>query len=304
MDKIATPGRTLEILKDYGLRPSKKMGQNFLIDPNIINIIVAAAGVKEDDTIIEIGPGIGSLTQLILESLGDKGKLFAIEKDDRLAEALNKILGSYRDKLKIINQDALEIKWSEFLKKEGITSHEVKVVANLPYYITTPIIFSLLEADFQFSRLVLMVQKEVAERMVASPGGKDYGALSIAVQYYSKVEIIHQVPPTVFIPRPRVASAVIRLMPYPEPPFYTLNEDFFFKIVQAIFQQRRKNIKNSLLNSRDLSLEKEVILDGLAEAEIEPRIRGEKLPIDKIVTLSNLLWKKFHKSDGDENDVH
>lgn len=297
-ESIATPGKTKEILQKYNLKLAKGLGQNFLVNRNIINKIITAAKLKEDDLVIEIGPGIGALTQAILNRL-TSGRLFAIEKDKRLIEVLADQF-SNNNRLELINQDVLKIEWRDFLRRWDLKEGEIKVLANLPYYITTPIIMSLLESGVKFSRLVFMVQKEVAERMVALPGGKDYGALSIAVQYYSKAEIIHTVSPAVFIPQPEVYSTVIALEPYPEPPVKVLKKDFFFKIVRAIFQQRRKNIKNALSKAANINLKKERVLESLAELDIDQRIRGEKLTLKQIAELSNLLWKK----SGERNEIY
>lgn len=289
---IATPTRTREIMKKYKLKPYKGLGQNFLIDQNIIGKIIEAGKLEGDDSVIEIGPGIGSLTQAILGRI-TTGKLFAVEKDKRLVEILEDLFAGEKC-LEILNQDILDIEWTDFVQKWDIGESTIKVIANLPYYITTPIIMNLLESGFKFSRLVFMVQKEVAERMVAPPGGKDYGSLSVAVQYYAKAEIVHQVPPTVFIPRPEVYSSIICLTPYLESPVKVQNIDFFFQIVKAIFQQRRKNIKNGLSKAASLNLERNLVVDGLHRAGIDPRIRGEKLSIEMMANLSNILWQEYN----------
>ena len=287
---ISTPSKTKEILNNYNIRLKKSMGQNFLVDQNIMHKIIEAAEIKGDEVIIEIGPGIGSLTEFLLESLSDKGKLLAIEKDDRFKKILNDLFNT--DKLEVINRDVMEIEWKQFMEKRGLTGdNDIKVIANLPYYITTPIIMSLLESDFHFSNLVFMVQKEVAERMASDPGVKDYGALSVAVQFYTEPEIVYNVPPTVFIPQPNVDSSIIRLKPYKRSPFTVEDKEFFFAIVKAIFQQRRKNIKNSLTKAAEINLEKGVVIQALEECGIDRRVRGEKLGIDKMVELSNALWK-------------
>jgi 16S rRNA (adenine1518-N6/adenine1519-N6)-dimethyltransferase len=286
---IATPSRTKEVLRDYNIRLNKKMGQNFLTDPNIMDRIIEAAEIQGDEVIFEIGPGIGSLTEFLLGALDEKGKLFAIEKDTRFKKILNDLFNT--DKLKIISKDVMNIEWSSFIEKKGISNKkDIKVIANLPYYITTPIIMSLLESDFNFSNLVFMVQKEVAERMASEPGPKDYGALSIAVQFYTKTEIIHNVPPTAFLPQPKVDSSIIRLKPYKKTPYSVKNKEFFFEIVKAIFQQRRKNIKNGLSKAAEIHLEKDIVLEALENCGIDRRIRGEKLSIEKLAELSNVIW--------------
>ncbi|MFW6287221.1 MAG: 16S rRNA (adenine(1518)-N(6)/adenine(1519)-N(6))-dimethyltransferase RsmA [bacterium] len=288
--KIATPGATKELLDKYNLRLSRKLGQNFLIDRNIIDIIISAGDIHEEDVVIEIGPGIGSLTQAILEKLS-RGKLYAIEKDTRLVEVLDDLF-NINSNIEIINKDVLGIDWKEFFAVNDLQNKNVKLMANLPYYITTPIIMGLLEAKVPIDSYVFMVQKEVAERMIADPGGKDYGSLSIAVQYYSNPEIVHIVPSSVFIPKPAVDSAIIKLKRNIEVAVRLKDEDFFFKIVQAIFQQRRKNIKNSLVKAANIDLEKENVLESLDEMGLDKTIRGEKLDIQQIGQLSNLLYEK------------
>ncbi|MGM0409878.1 MAG: 16S rRNA (adenine(1518)-N(6)/adenine(1519)-N(6))-dimethyltransferase RsmA [Bacillota bacterium] len=284
---IATPSKTKEILKNYNIRLNKRLGQNFLVDTNIIEKIIEGAEIKGNETIVEIGPGIGSLTEYVLKEI-DSGKLIVIEKDNRFIKILNDLFLS--DKLEIINDDVLNVDWNNLLKDDK----SVKVVANLPYYITTPVIMGLLESDFKFESLLFMVQKEVAERMAADPGSKKYGSLSVASQYYSEVEIIHEVPSSVFIPKPKVDSAIIRLKQYENIPYSTLDEDFFFAIVKAIFQQRRKNIKNGLTKAAEINLAKELVLEALAECNIDRRIRGEKLEIEKMVELSNSLKRNLN----------
>lgn len=283
---IATPSKTKEILKNYNIRLNKRLGQNFLVDTNIIEKIIEGAEIKGNETIVEIGPGIGSLTEYVLKEI-DSGKLIVIEKDNRFIKILNNLFQS--DKLEIINDDVLNIKWNNLLKNDK----NVKIVANLPYYITTPVIMGLLESDFKFESLLFMVQKEVAERMASDPGSKKYGSLSVATQYYSEVEIIHEVPSSVFIPKPKVDSAIIRLKQYENIPYSTLDEDFFFAIVKAIFQQRRKNIKNGLTKAAEINLAKDLVLESLAECNIDKRIRGEKLEIEKMVELSNSLKRRL-----------
>ena len=286
--RIATPTVTREILADYQIRLSKALGQNFLIDGNIIEKIVNIAEIKSGDQIIEIGPGIGSLTQALLERIED-GRLFAIEKDERMVQILKELFQA--EQLTLIHRDVLDIDWPEFFTENALLDKPVKVVANLPYYITTPIIMGLLEARVPVERYVFMVQKEVAERMVAKPGGKDYGALSIAVQYYTRPEICHIVPPSVFIPQPDVKSAIIKLETNETPPVQLEDERFFFQIVQAIFQQRRKNLKNSLSKAANIRLDRELIEESLQEMGIPEGTRGEMLDLSEIGQLSNILFK-------------
>ena len=286
---IATPGKTREILKKHNIRLNKRLGQNFLIDSNIIEIIIDAAEIEGDEIIIEIGPGIGSLTQYVLNEL-DLGKLIAVEKDNRFIQILNELFQS--KKLELINDDVLNIEWKELLS--DYKSKDVKVIANLPYYITTPVIMGLLESEYNFSSLIFMVQKEVAERMAADPGSKKYGSLSIAVQYYTKPELVYEVPSSVFMPRPEVQSTIIKLEQYEKIPYNTLDKNFFFAIVKAIFQQRRKNIKNGLTKAAEINLPKNIVLNSLAECNIDRRIRGEKLSIEKMVELSNSLKRNLN----------
>lgn len=286
--RIATPTVTREILADYQIRLSKALGQNFLIDGNIIEKIVNIAEIKSGDQIIEIGPGIGSLTQALLERIED-GRLFAIEKDERMIRILKELFQA--EQLTLIHRDVLDIDWPEFFTENALLDKPVKLAANLPYYITTPIIMGLLEARVPVERYVFMVQKEVAERMVAKPGGKDYGALSIAVQYYTRPEICHIVPPSVFIPQPDVKSAIIKLETNETPPVQLEDERFFFQIVQAIFQQRRKNLKNSLSKAANIRLDRELIEESLQEMGIPEGTRGEMLDLSEIGQLSNILFK-------------
>lgn len=293
IDIIASPGKTREILKENKIRLSKGLGQNFLIDRNIIDIIIKAASVTASNSVIEIGPGIGSLTQGILEKLST-GSLIAIEKDSRLIKVLTAQFSGYNN-FDLINKDVLDIEWDSFFQEKKLENGKVKVLANLPYYITTPIIMGLLESNVLFKQLIFMVQREVAERMAASPGGKEYGVLSIVVQYFARVEIVHEVSPSVFIPRPDVYSTIISLYPHQEPPVEVLDREFFFQIVRSIFQQRRKNIKNGLSKAANLNFSREEVVSSLEEVGIDPRIRGEKLAISVLAKLSNSLWRKIDK---------
>lgn len=298
--RIATPFRTKEILNKYNIRLSKKMGQNFLIDSNIIDIIITAGNINKDDVIIEIGAGIGSLTEGILSAV-ETGKVIAIEKDNRLVNILNDIFNNCQ-KLDIISIDVLDIDWKSFFEEKGLKGKNVKIMANLPYYITTPIIMRLLESEVVFNNLVLMTQKEVADRIVADPGSKNYGALSLAVQFHACPEIIHTLTPNVFIPRPQVNSAIIRLKPYSQHPVELQDEDFFFAVIKAIFQQRRKNIKNGLTKAANINLNRELVLKSLHEIGLDHRIRGEKLSLEQIAKLSNVLYKNMR--DGEKNEVY
>ncbi len=286
---IANPSNTKEILAKYNLKLNDRLGQNLLIDQNILNKIIEAAVLTDNDTVIEIGPGLGSLTQFILREPG-LGKLIAVEKDKRLVSILKEIFTSSQN-LELVQSDVLDINWNEFIAERGIKDSTFKVISNLPYYITTPVIMGLLESDVKPARMVFMVQKEVAERMAASPGTKAFGALSIAVQFYCQVRIIHEVPPTVFIPQPDVYSSIITLIPYTEPPYKAKDRKLFFRVVKAIFQQRRKTIKNSLIKASTVNFNKDDVLEALEQSGIDSRIRGEKLSIASIVELSNNLIK-------------
>ncbi|MFW6238886.1 MAG: 16S rRNA (adenine(1518)-N(6)/adenine(1519)-N(6))-dimethyltransferase RsmA [Halanaerobiales bacterium] len=293
MDRtVACPGVTRDILKEYDLQLYKGMGQNFLVDQNILNKVIEAASLTAGDNVIEIGPGIGALTQQILRASGFNGSLIVIEKDERFVQILKDIF-SGRDNLEIVNRDVLDIDWHNFFGERKLLPGRVKIIGNLPYYITTPIIMGILEESLDVTRMVFMVQKEVGERMVASPGTKEFGALSVAVQFYARAEIVSDVPSTVFMPRPDVKSCIVALVPYDVPEYEVDNRDFFFKVVKAIFQQRRKIIKNSLLKSSVMSPEKDLVLDSLREAGVDSRIRGEKLSLEKIAELSNCLWNNI-----------
>ncbi|AZR74439.1 16S rRNA (adenine(1518)-N(6)/adenine(1519)-N(6))-dimethyltransferase [Anoxybacter fermentans] len=284
---ISTPGKTREILQKFNLQPNKALGQNFLIDNNILNKIIKAGEVTKKDHVIEIGPGIGSLTQRLAEMAG---KVTVIEKDRRLIPVLKEILHMY-DNINYIEDDVLKVDWSKIIGP----GEKIKVIANLPYYITTPIIMGLLENCLPVDIMVFMVQKEVAERMVAEPGGKDYGALSIAVQFYSKAEIVAIVPPTVFIPRPKVNSAIIKLTRLEKPAVDVLSEEIFFKVVKASFQQRRKTLGNSLSRSSELPLSKVEIKEALKVAGIDPSLRGEKLRIEDFGRLSDEIYQRIQQ---------
>lgn len=271
---IAQKEVTLHILKRFGIRMSKKLGQNFLIDEHVVNSIVAAADIKPGDAVLEIGPGIGTLTQGLAEA---GANVTAVEIDRRLLEVLSKTLEGY-DNVRVVHGDILRINIAE-----TVGAAQYKVVANLPYYITTPIIMGLLEARMPIEVLVTMVQKEVAQRMVAVPGTKDYGALSVAVQYYTKAEIMFIVKPDSFIPPPSVESAVIRCTVLDKPPV-EVNEKIFFRVVKAAFAQRRKTLSNTLKTTGVPAETLKVILDA---AGIDGARRGETLSLDEFAALSN-----------------
>lgn len=275
---------TKQILDKYGFSFQKKFGQNFLIDSNILENIVTGAGVTKDDCVLEIGPGIGTMTQYLCEAARF---VIAVEIDKKLIPVLNDTLSEYDNKV-IINEDILKLDLNE-LSKEYNDGKPIKVVANLPYYITTPIIMELFESHVPLHSITAMVQKEVALRMQTGPGSKDYGALSLAVQFYSKPEIIMNVSAGCFIPRPNVDSAVIKMELYKENPVSVRNEAFMFSLIRASFNQRRKTLVNSLSNAGIDGVTKETVADALSTMELSPSIRGETLSLADFARLSDLL---------------
>ncbi|MCX7745284.1 MAG: 16S rRNA (adenine(1518)-N(6)/adenine(1519)-N(6))-dimethyltransferase RsmA [Clostridia bacterium] len=283
-------GNTKEIVKKFNIRLTKSLGQNFLTDENIVRKIVDAANVTHNDLVIEVGPGVGSMTR---ELARRAGRVIAIEIDKYLLPALAENLSEYSNTV-VINKDVMKVDLNEMLRaaKEEFMPDTVKVVANLPYYITTPIIMKFLEETPGIDMMVFMVQKEVAMRMTAKPGGKDYGALSVAVQYYSKPERVLEVPPHCFIPQPDVDSTVIRLNVYKDPPVQLENKETFFKTVKAAFGQRRKCLVNALSNSGSFTQSKEEIKEILKSQGIDENERGEKLTIMQFASLSNSFSAK------------
>ena len=277
MDKpiIASPQVTQHILNRFKLRADKKLGQNFLIDENVVRQIVAAAELSEADTVLEVGPGIGTLTQGIAES---KARVVAVELDTRLLPVLSTTLNGY-DNVRVVHGDILKV---NIMEEVGAPSF--KVCANLPYYITTPIIFALLEKRLPMERLVAMVQKEVAERMAAQPGGKEYGALSVAIQYYTEPKIAFIVPPTSFIPAPAVDSAVIVCKRREKPPVEVCDEGLFFRVVKAAFSLRRKMLSNSLKN---MGIKSEQVAKWLELAGVDGKRRAETLSLEDFAKLTN-----------------
>ena len=277
MDKptIASPQVTQHILNRFKLRADKKLGQNFLIDENVVRQIVAAAELSEADTVLEVGPGIGTLTQGLAES---KARVVAVELDTRLLPVLATTLNGY-DNVRVVHGDILKVNIME-----EVGALEFKVCANLPYYITTPIIFALLEKRLPMERLVAMVQKEVAERMAAQPGGKEYGALSVAIQYYTEPEIAFIVPPTSFIPAPAVDSAVIVCKRRSKPPVEVCDEALFFRVVKAAFSLRRKMLSNSLKN---MGIKAEQVAKWLELAGVDGKRRAETLSLEDFAKLTN-----------------
>ena len=282
---IAKPSKTKELLQKHNLELKKSLGQNLLVDNNILDKIVANAGLTEDDTVIEIGPGIGSLTQKLAEKVAN---VVAVEVDERLEGVLEETLTAY-DNIEVVFGDALEVDFDDLV--EG----EYKIVANLPYYITTPIVMRLLEEGFNVTDIVFMVQKEVGERMAADPGGKEYGILSIAIQFYTRAKILFNVPPHSFIPQPKVDSSVISLDVLATPPVNVTSEEFFFKIVNAGFQQRRKTIRNSLSKAANINLSRDLVDQALESVNIDSRRRAEKLSLEQFAKLSNKIFALFSK---------
>lgn len=284
MANLGNPQNTIEIIQKYEFRFQKKFGQNFLIDTHVLEKIVEAAGVTKDDMVLEIGPGIGTMTQYLAEAARE---VVAVEIDNNLIPILQDTLSDY-DNVVIINNDILKVDL-EALSKEHNGGKPIKVVANLPYYITTPIIMGLFESNVPLDNITIMVQKEVADRMQEGPGSKDYGALSLAVQYYAKPEIVTNVPPNCFMPRPNVGSAVIRLTRYPEPPVKVDDAKKMFSLIRASFNQRRKTLVNGLNNAPGLHFTKDQIVEALEKMGLSETIRGEALTLEQFAELSNIL---------------
>lgn len=282
MANLGNPQETIAVLQKYGFNFQKKFGQNFLIDTHVLDKIIAAAEIGPEDFVLEIGPGIGTMTQYLAEAAGE---VVAVEIDSKLIPILSDTLKEY-DNVTVINEDILKTDIQK-LADEKNGGRPIKVVANLPYYITTPIIMGLFESGVPLDSITVMVQKEVADRMQTGPGSKDYGALSLAVQYYAKPEIMANVPPNCFIPRPAVGSAVIRLTRYEEKPVKVKDEAFMFKIIRASFNQRRKTLQNGLCNG--LSIPKEKTAQALQQMGLSEGIRGEKLSLAQFAQLSDLL---------------
>ncbi|MDY3249403.1 MAG: 16S rRNA (adenine(1518)-N(6)/adenine(1519)-N(6))-dimethyltransferase RsmA [Candidatus Choladocola sp.] len=284
MEKLSNPQKTIEVIQKHGFDFQKKFGQNFLIDPHVLDKIIHAAEITKDDFVLEIGPGIGTMTQYLAEAARE---VTAVEIDRNLIPILEETLAEY-DNVTVINQDVLKTDIAA-LARERNQGRPIKVVANLPYYITTPIIMGLFESNVPIASITVMVQKEVAQRMQAEPGTKDYGALSLAVQYYAKPYIAANVPPNCFIPRPNVGSAVIRLTRYQDPPVAVRDEKLMFALIRASFNQRRKTLVNGLKNSSELSFEKEEILDALRRIGLSENVRGETLTLDQFAALADAL---------------
>ena len=284
MANLGVPANTIEILQKYKFNFQKKYGQNFLIDTHVLDKIIASAGVGPEDCVLEIGPGIGTMTQYLAENARE---VIAVEIDKALIPILEDTLSEY-DNVTIINDDILKIDINRIVEEKN-NGQPIKVVANLPYYITTPIIMGLFENHVPLDSITIMVQKEVADRMQVGPGTKDYGALSLAVQYYAKPEIVANVPPNCFMPRPNVGSAVIRLTRYEKPPVETADEKYMFALIRASFNQRRKTLVNGLLNAGNLGISKKDITDALDKMGLPAAVRGEALTLEQFARLSNLL---------------
>ncbi len=284
MADLVNPQNTRDIIQKYNFVIRKKYGQNFLVDADVLEQIIGASGVTKDDCVLEIGPGIGTMTQRLAESAGH---VVAVEIDKKLIPILDETLAGY-DNITIINNDILKVD-IKGLACEYNGGKPMKVVANLPYYITTPVIMRILEDDLPIENITVMIQKEVADRMQVGPGTKDYGALSLSVQYYALPEIVAYVPPNCFIPRPAVDSAVIRLTKRDDPPVRADDPQQMFKIIRAAFNQRRKTLRNSAGNAPDLDFTKEEIEDALVMMGLDPAVRGEALDLTQFAELSDIL---------------
>ena len=284
---LGNPKNTIEILNKYKFVFQKRYGQNFLIDEHVLGKIIRSAGITEDDFVIEIVPGIGTLTQYLAYSARE---VAAIEIDDALIPILEDTLSGY-DNVTVIHEDVLKVDLTKLVEEKN-GGKPVKVVANLPYYITTPIIMGLFENHVPVESITIMVQKEVADRMKTGPGSKDYGALSLAVQYYARPELVANVPPNCFMPRPRVGSAVIRLTKHEKPPVEVQDEKLMFQIIRASFNQRRKTLVNGLYNAPELHIPKERTAAVLEEMGLAPGIRGEALELSQFAELSSRLKDK------------
>ena len=284
--RIGTAGNTADIISRHKFSIRKKYGQNFLVDASMLEKIVNAAGISEDDKVLEIGPGLGAMTQILAESAGE---VTAVEIDKELIPILKETLTGY-DNVNIINGDIMKQELKELCGGE-----KYKVVANLPYYITTPIVMKLLEENAGIKSITIMIQKEVAQRMQTGPGSKDYGALSLAVQYYAKPVYICTVPPECFIPRPGVDSAVVRLDVYDTPPVSVKDPGFMFKLIRAAFNQRRKTLANAISGDSALNISREAVQEALKSLGMDELIRGERLTLEEFARLADVLEDNGHK---------
>lgn len=288
---LGNPQETIAVLNKYQFTFQKKFGQNFLIDTHVLEKIISAAGITEEDFVLEIGPGIGTMTQYLASAARE---VCAVEIDKILIPILEDTLKDY-DNVTVINQDILKVDIAE-LAREKNQGKPIKVVANLPYYITTPIIMGLFESHVPVESITVMVQKEVADRMQVGPGTKDYGALSLAVQYYAEPYIVANVPPNCFMPRPKVGSAVIRLTRHKEPPVRVKDEKLLFGIIRASFNQRRKTLANGLKNYEGLPFTKEEIEEAISQCGFSPSVRGEALSLKEFAMLADVLWETGKKA--------
>ena len=281
---LGNPKNTIEIIQKYEFMFQKKFGQNFLIDTHVLEKIITAAGVTKEDCVLEIGPGIGTMTQFLAEHAR---QVIAVEIDKNLIPILEETLEEYTN-VTVINEDILKVDIRSLAERYN-GGNPIKVVANLPYYMTTPIIMGLFESSVPIDNITVMVQKEVADRMQEGPGSKDYGALSLAVQYYARPEIVANVPPNCFIPRPNVGSAVIRLTRHRKMPVQVKNPELMFKIIRASFNQRRKTLQNGLGNSQELPYSKEQVAAAIEKMGLPQSVRGEKLTLLQFAELSDIL---------------
>ena len=285
MEKLSNPQKTIEVIQKYQFDFQKKFGQNFLIDGRVLEKIMDAADITKEDFVLEIGPGIGTMTQYLAERARE---VLAVEIDKNLIPILAETLSEYEN-VDILNADILKTDLNKIAEEKN-GGHPIKVVANLPYYITTPIIMGLFESHVPVENVTVMVQKEVADRMQAGPGTKDYGALSLAVQYYAEPYIAANVPPNCFMPRPKVGSAVIRLTKHKTPPVQVKNEKLLFQLIRASFNQRRKTLQNGIKNFSGFNFSKEEVAEALEQMGVSPTIRGEALTLEQFAQLSNLLY--------------
>ena len=292
MEKLSNPQKTIEIIQKYEFDFQKKFGQNFLIDGRVLEKIMDAADISGDDFVLEIGPGIGTMTQYLAERAR---AVMAVEIDRNLIPILSETLKEY-DNVSVLNADILKVDLTKVAEEKN-EGRPIKVVANLPYYITTPIIMGLFESHVPVENITVMVQKEVADRMQAGPGTKDYGALSLAVQYYAEPYIAANVPPNCFMPRPKVGSAVIRLTRHKNPPVQADNEKLLFQLIRASFNQRRKTLQNGIKNYSGLNFSKEEVAQALEQMGVSPTIRGEALTLVQCAQLSNLLNRQHKVSE-------
>ena len=289
-NKLVDHKKTIETIQKYQFAFQKRFGQNFLIDSHVLDKIVNAAGITKEDCVLEIGPGIGTMTQYLAEHAG---RVVAVEIDTNLLPILAETLKDYSN-VTVINEDILKVDMNS-LVEEYNNGRPIKVVANLPYYITTPIIMGLFESNVPIENITVMVQKEVADRMQVGPGSKDYGALSLAVQYYASPYIVANVPPNCFIPRPNVGSAVIRLTRYQEPPVQVKDAKLMFRLIRASFNQRRKTLQNGLNNSPELSFSKEEIAAVIESLGLPAAVRGEALTLEQFAALANAFTERTEK---------